>query len=302
MEYHVITKRSRLGGDRRRGASAAAARRHRHVSARRRARDVERARACAGRRLDRNWVVATQDDAKPIPVRYQLDVGPIDRRPVRDDAPTRLVCGFLGCDLRPFNPLVATPAAPAAPARATQRRRWIGPLMEQAVTESRAAAAGQRGHARADQRDDVRRRGAALRRIAARGRAPAGSPACATATSGRALAAIHEAPVARLDDRGAGGRGGAVALGAARALLAARRTCRRCSTSRTGACRSPPRLLRSSDAPVAAIALDVGYDSEAAFARAFKRLVGMPPATWRRTQREVSRRPSSPAEASASPA
>ena len=41
-------------------------------------------------------------------------------------------------------------------------------------------------------------------------------------------------------------------------------------------------LLRSSNATVAAIALDVGYDSEAAFARAFKRLVGVPPAAWRR--------------------
>lgn len=41
-------------------------------------------------------------------------------------------------------------------------------------------------------------------------------------------------------------------------------------------------LLRSSNAPVAAIALEVGYDSEAAFARAFKRAVGRPPAAWRR--------------------
>jgi len=30
------------------------------------------------------------------------------------------------------------------------------------------------------------------------------------------------------------------------------------------------------------IALEVGYDSEAAFARAFKRIVGVPPAAWRR--------------------
>ena len=35
---------------------------------------------------------------------------------------------------------------------------------------------------------------------------------------------------------------------------------------------------------VASIALDVGYDSEAAFARAFKRFVGMPPAAWRRAR------------------
>jgi AraC-like DNA-binding protein len=33
---------------------------------------------------------------------------------------------------------------------------------------------------------------------------------------------------------------------------------------------------------VAAVADAVGYDSEAAFSRAFKKLVGQPPATWRR--------------------
>ena len=42
------------------------------------------------------------------------------------------------------------------------------------------------------------------------------------------------------------------------------------------------RLLLETRATVATIALDVGYDSEAAFARAFKRLVGKPPGTWRR--------------------
>ena len=44
------------------------------------------------------------------------------------------------------------------------------------------------------------------------------------------------------------------------------------------------RLLRESSRKVATIALDVGYDSEAAFARAFKRMVGMPPAAWRKAQ------------------
>lgn len=42
------------------------------------------------------------------------------------------------------------------------------------------------------------------------------------------------------------------------------------------------RLLLETRATVAAIALGVGYDSEAAFARAFKRRVGKPPAAWRR--------------------
>jgi len=42
------------------------------------------------------------------------------------------------------------------------------------------------------------------------------------------------------------------------------------------------RLLLETRGHVAAIALEVGYDSEAAFARAFKRAVGMPPGAWRR--------------------
>jgi transcriptional regulator GlxA family with amidase domain len=44
------------------------------------------------------------------------------------------------------------------------------------------------------------------------------------------------------------------------------------------------RLLRESNRNVAAIALEVGYDSEAAFSRAFKRLMGAPPAAWRKAQ------------------
>ncbi|HET9700082.1 MAG TPA: helix-turn-helix transcriptional regulator, partial [Burkholderiales bacterium] len=43
-------------------------------------------------------------------------------------------------------------------------------------------------------------------------------------------------------------------------------------------------LLREGSGNVADIALQVGYDSEAAFARAFKRFVGLPPAAWRRKQ------------------
>jgi AraC-like DNA-binding protein len=34
-------------------------------------------------------------------------------------------------------------------------------------------------------------------------------------------------------------------------------------------------------AKVAAAALEVGYESEAAFSRAFKRIAGVPPAAWR---------------------
>jgi len=39
--------------------------------------------------------------------------------------------------------------------------------------------------------------------------------------------------------------------------------------------------LADGQVKVSAVALEVGYDSEAAFSRAFKALVGVPPATWR---------------------
>jgi AraC-like DNA-binding protein len=43
-------------------------------------------------------------------------------------------------------------------------------------------------------------------------------------------------------------------------------------------------LLRSSDLAVAAVAHRVGYDSEEAFSRAFKRETGLPPSSWRPTR------------------
>ncbi len=42
------------------------------------------------------------------------------------------------------------------------------------------------------------------------------------------------------------------------------------------------RMLADSSAKVAAVAREVGYESEAAFSRAFKRFVGVSPAQWRR--------------------
>lgn len=62
------------------------------------------------------------------------------------------------------------------------------------------------------------------------------------------------------------------------------------------------RLLRESNLGMAEIAARVGYESEAAFSRAFRRLVGVPPAAWRDADASADvgeRRPDGPpAEAS----
>jgi transcriptional regulator GlxA family with amidase domain len=42
------------------------------------------------------------------------------------------------------------------------------------------------------------------------------------------------------------------------------------------------RMLRETNRGIAQIAFDVGYDSEAAFNRAFRRELGRPPSAWRR--------------------
>jgi AraC-like DNA-binding protein len=42
--------------------------------------------------------------------------------------------------------------------------------------------------------------------------------------------------------------------------------------------------LLDGNAMIATVAADAGYESEAAFSRAFKKMVGVPPAEWRDTR------------------
>ena len=43
--------------------------------------------------------------------------------------------------------------------------------------------------------------------------------------------------------------------------------------------------LAAGAAPISAVAFSVGYESEAAFCRAFKKVAGVTPASWRDRQR-----------------
>src|SRR4029450_2918671 len=54
---------------------------------------------------------------------------------------TTLVCGFLGCDVRPFNPLIAT-LPRLLHLRAGENHDWIAEFMRQAVTESQSKRPG----------------------------------------------------------------------------------------------------------------------------------------------------------------
>jgi AraC-like DNA-binding protein len=192
---------------------------------------------------------------------------------------TTLVCGFISCDVKPFNPLIA--ALPSLLAvRQADSDGWITRFLQHAVAESDASRPGSAAMlARMSEMlfvDAVRRYADTL---------PADDATWLAGLRdrfvGRALALLHERP-AQAWSLDALGR----QVGLSRSALHERfvqlvgqppmqyLACWRMQL----ACSQ----LRSSNAPVAAVALDVGYDSEAAFTRAFKRLVGVPPAAWRR--------------------
>lgn len=64
------------------------------------------------------WVFAQQDWPKPVPIASHQGVMSVGTRLPVEEAESIVVCGFLGCDLRPFNPLVdALPRMLHLPAR-----------------------------------------------------------------------------------------------------------------------------------------------------------------------------------------
>ena len=227
---------------------------------------------------DLAWLQQVNANDYPLQVAYDGE-RPIHPSPPDAAADATLVCGFLGCDLRPFNPLFR--ALPRLlHLRANDRNAWMARFTQQAVTESRARRPGAEAMlARMSEMmfvDAVRRYADEL---------PAGSSGWLAALQdrfvGHALRLIHDEPAHEWTIEELGQR-----VGLSRSTLHER------FVEMTGLppmqylaqwrMQSAARLLLETRAPIASIALDVGYDSEAAFSRAFKRLVGKPPAAWRR--------------------
>jgi AraC-like DNA-binding protein len=230
-------------------------------------------------RIEAEWVFATRHEPKPLPIAFHRGVREPGAPAPVTEADTILVCGFLGCDLRPFNPLVAAlPRLLHLPA--ARAGDWVARVIDQAACESTQRRPGA---------EAVLERLAEMMFVDTARRYLDTLPGDATGWLaglrdryvGRALALLHENPERpwTIDELGR-------QVGLSRSALHER------FIQYLG---QPPmqylanwriqvgsRLLRETPQTVATIALEVGYESEAAFSRAFKRLVGLPPATWRR--------------------
>jgi AraC-like DNA-binding protein len=191
----------------------------------------------------------------------------------------QLVCGFLGCDARPFNPLLSTLPAMIHVHGATDDS-GLGQFIRVAIHESSQKRAG--GECVLARLSELMFLEVVRRYLEALPEEQTGWLAgLRDRHVGRALSLLHGDPAHPWTLEALSQR-----VGLSRSALADR------FTHFVG---QPPMqylaswrmqmaagLLAGSHMSVAGVALAVGYDSEAAFSRAFKKAVGEPPAAWRR--------------------
>jgi AraC-like DNA-binding protein len=205
----------------------------------------------------------------PLPITYQLGGGGPER--------ARIVCCFLGCDEHPFNPLLAA-LPPMVHLSSAGPGDWLATLMSAAADEAAGARPGG---------ENVLARLSELMFVETIRRFLESLPPSQTGwlaglrdpLVGQALAALHAEPHAQWTVEGL-----ARAVGASRSVLAER------FAALVG---QPPMQYLASwrmqlasrllidGGQVTAVAAAVGYQSETAFSRAFKKMVGQAPATWR---------------------
>jgi len=228
---------------------------------------------------DSDWRVTTRDDPKPIAVAYHHGVlRPGEPTPV-DEASAVVVCGFVACDLKPFNPLIE--ALPRLlHLRADGLGAWVAPMLDQAVAESMRSRSG--SAAVLERVSEMVFVDAARRWLE---QLPEGSGGWLGGLRdrqvGRALALLH-ARAAEPWTLEALGREAGLSRSALHERFSRFVGMAPMQYLANWRMQLGAGLLRGSHATVAAVAQEVGYDSEAAFARAFKRATGLPPAAWRR--------------------
>ena len=94
-----------------------------------------------------------------------------------------LICGFLGCDVRPFNPLIAALPRTMVVSDRSGARRLARPVHAVRGRRGGRKSRGERGRARTVERVDVCGGRARASRIRFRANRPGGLPGCATAMS-----------------------------------------------------------------------------------------------------------------------
>ena len=205
---------------------------------------------------------------------------------------TGLVCGYLACDAELIKPVLAgLPRVLRVNLRADQSGEWFENTLGHAVEQAAAAQPGSAAflaHLAEALFADVLRRYLAQLPVGRTGwLAAAGDPAVS-----RALAALHRQPAHAwsLDEL-------ARHVGVSRSALT-ERFARYLGIAPMGYLTEwrlglGAESLRNTSRSVQTVALDVGYESEAAFNRAFKRRFDVPPARYRRDWRQT-RQPLAP--------
>ncbi|MGB9991021.1 AraC family transcriptional regulator [Massilia sp. SM-13] len=203
------------------------------------------------------------------------------RRANAGDTPAtvRVLSGVLGCDAQPFNPLLAT-LPEMLSVRGAESGNWIACLLVQAIDALRARQPG--APAMLERMTELMFLDALCRHTALQGEERHGWLAgLQDRQIGRVLALIHEDPGHGWTGEELGAR-----VGLSRSVLYERFAALIGQTPAQYLINWRMQVaagrLRSSSATVAAIACEVGYESEASFSRAFRRIVGAPPAAWRR--------------------
>jgi AraC-like DNA-binding protein len=200
----------------------------------------------------------------------------------------KVVCGFLGCDAKPFNPLIASmPRVLRMPGLAAEGSSWIANFLRSMVDESiRKRPGGEAVLERMSEMLFVE----VLRRYLET--LPAGEAGWLAGMRdpaiGRVLALLHEQPEApwtlkRLADEAALSRS---TLHDRFIFFIGQSPMQYLTQWRM---QVATRMLRDTNAKLLSVALGVGYDSEAAFSRAFKRAVGVAPGAWRVGRRAVEK-------------